>query len=125
MQCFALTWTMATVCYIGEKIIFFSTLFKFIVWNFIPKSDTMFSVPLNSYEMQVEKEYQRKGLGKFIMNALEKMARHYEMEKLILTVLSNNEDAIIFFKGLGFGADDTSPDAAENSGYQILSKLLL
>lgn len=82
-------------------------------------------ISLNSYEMQVEKEYQRKGLGKFIMNALEKMARHYEMEKLILTVLSNNESAITFFKALGFGVDDTSPDAAENSGYQILSKLLL
>lgn len=75
--------------------------------------------------MQVEKEYQRKGLGRFIMNALEKIARHNQMEKLILTVLSNNEDAITFFKSLGFGVDDTSPDAAENSGYEILSKLLL
>lgn len=75
--------------------------------------------------MQVEKEYQRLGLGRFIMNALEKMARHYQMEKLILTVLTNNEAAIIFFKGLGFGVDDTTPDASENCGYQILSKLLL
>lgn len=75
--------------------------------------------------MQVEKDYQRKGLGRFIMNALEKMARHNQMEKLILTVLTNNEAGIVFFKGLGFGVDDTSPDAAENSGYQILSKLLL
>lgn len=75
--------------------------------------------------MQVEKEYQRKGLGRFLMNALEKMARHYQMEKLILTVLNNNEAGIVFFKGLGLGVDDTSPDAAENSGYQILSKLLL
>lgn len=47
------------------------------------------------------------------------------MDKLILTVLTNNESGITFFKGLGFGVDDTSPDAAENSGYQILSKLLL
>lgn len=75
--------------------------------------------------MQVEKEYQRKGLGRFLMNALEKMARHFQMEKLILTVLTNNEAGITFFKSLGFGTDDTSPDANENSGYQILSKLLL
>lgn len=75
--------------------------------------------------MQVEKEYQRKGLGRFIMNALEKMARHYQMEKLILTVLTNNEDGITFFKSIGFGVDDNTPDAAENCGYQILSKLLL
>lgn len=75
--------------------------------------------------MQVEQEYRRKGLGRFIMSALEKMARHYQMEKLILTVLTNNEAAIAFFKGIGFGLDETSPDAAENCGYQILSKLLL
>lgn len=75
--------------------------------------------------MQVAQEYQRKGLGRFIMSALEKMAKHYQMEKLILTVLNNNEAGITFFKGLGFSADDTSPDAAENCGYQILSKSLL
>lgn len=79
----------------------------------------------SSYELQVEKEYQRKGLGRFLMNALEKMARYYQMEKLILTVLTNNEDGITFFKDLGFGIDDTTPDASENSGYQIMSKLLL
>lgn len=75
--------------------------------------------------MQVEQKYQRKGLGRFIMSALEKMARHYQMEKLILTVLNNNEAGITFFKGLGFGLDDSSPDVAENCGYQILSKSLL
>lgn len=75
--------------------------------------------------MQVAQEYQRKGLGKFIMNALEKMARHYQMEKLILTVLINNDAAITFFKGLGYGLDDTSPDDANECGYQILSKSLL
>lgn len=74
--------------------------------------------------MQVEQKYQRKGLGRFIMNALEKMARHYQMEKLILTVLTNNEAGITFFKGIGFGVDDTTPDTNENTGYQILSKLL-
>lgn len=75
--------------------------------------------------MQIEKEYQRKGLGRFMMTALEKMAQLYEMEKLILTVLTNNEDGITFFKSLGFSKDDSSPDAAENSGYEILSKSLV
>lgn len=74
--------------------------------------------------MQIEKEYQRKGLGKFMMTALERMAKMYEMEKLILTVLSNNSDGITFFKSLGFSRDDSSPDASENTGYDILSKLL-
>lgn len=78
-----------------------------------------------SYEMQVEQEYQRKGLGRFIMHALEKIARHHEMEKLILTVLTNNENGLVFFNGLGFTTDDTSPDAKEATGYAILSKSLL
>lgn len=74
--------------------------------------------------MQVEPDYQRKGLGRFIMLALEKIARHYDMEKLILTVLTNNENGLTFFKGLGFAADDTTPEAKEATGYAILSKLL-
>lgn len=75
--------------------------------------------------MQVEPEYQRKGLGRFIMVALEKMGRHYDMDKLILTVLTNNENGLAFFKGLGLSTDDTSPDAKEATGYAILSKSLI
>lgn len=78
-----------------------------------------------SYEMQVVKEYQRKGLGKFIMTILDKMAKHYEMEKLVLTVLANNDAGTTFFKSIGYSLDDTSPETNENSGYQILSKSLL
>lgn len=74
--------------------------------------------------MQVVKEYQRKGLGKFIMTILEKMAKQYEMEKLVLTVLTNNAAGITFFKSLGFSVDDTSPEISENLGYQIMSKSL-
>lgn len=74
--------------------------------------------------MQVEKEYQRKGVGKCFMTALEKMARHYGMERLKLTVLTNNENGLAFFKGLGFVIDDCSPSLRENTGYQIMSKLL-
>lgn len=74
--------------------------------------------------MQVAQEYQRKGLGKFMMTILEKIAQHHEMEKLILTVLSNNEAGQTFFKSIGFGVDDTSPAINENCGYQIFSKSL-
>lgn len=76
-----------------------------------------------SYELQIEKDYQRKGLGRFMLNALEKMTKYYEMEKLILTVLSNNQNARDFFTSMGFKTDDSSPDREENTGYEILSKL--
>lgn len=75
--------------------------------------------------MQVEKEYQRKGLGRFLMTALERLARYYNMEKLVLTVLSNNENGMNFFRSLGFAPDDTTPDKNENTGYEIMSKILL
>lgn len=73
-----------------------------------------------SYELQIEKDYQRKGLGRFFISALERMAKHYNMEKLILTVLSNNEDGIKFFNDMGFTTDDTSPSPPTD--YAILSK---
>lgn len=75
--------------------------------------------------MQIEKEFQRKGLGRFMMSALERMAKYYEMEKIILTVLTNNDSGIEFFKNLGYTVDDTSPDKSENAGYEILSKSML
>lgn len=45
------------------------------------------------------------------------------MEKLILTVLTNNDYGLTFFRSLGYFEDDTSPDAREGTGYVIYSKL--
>lgn len=75
-----------------------------------------------SYELQIEKDYQRKGIGRFLLNALERMAKHYQMEKLILTVLCNNQNALDFFTRMGFQPDDTSPTKTEAMSYEILSK---
>ncbi|XP_053693825.1 N-alpha-acetyltransferase 40 [Sabethes cyaneus] len=80
---------------------------------------------LYCYEMQVDSEFQRKGLGGFMMCALEKMAQHYGMERLVLTVLKNNEDGIRFYKKLGYDIDETSPDKSENAAYEIFSKSML
>lgn len=77
------------------------------------------------YEMQVDSEFQRKGLGAFMMQALEKMARHYGMERLVLTVLQNNEDGMRFYKTLGYDVDETSPDKSDNCAYVIMSKSML
>lgn len=76
----------------------------------------------HSYELQIEETYQRKGLGRFMIGAMEKLAKHYEMEKLILTVLANNQNAIDFFGRMGFVKDDTSPSENESTGYHIMSK---
>lgn len=75
--------------------------------------------------MQVTAAYQRKGLGKFMMQILEDCARHWHLEKLMLTVLNNNEQSISFYKQLGYGKDEISPDVLEEADYQIFSKSLL
>ncbi|XP_055607656.1 N-alpha-acetyltransferase 40 [Uranotaenia lowii] len=80
---------------------------------------------LYCYEMQVESEFQRKGLGKFMMLALEKMAKRFGMERLVLTVLKNNDDGMRFYKNLGYDIDEMSPDKADNEAYEILSKLMI
>ncbi|KAH8355880.1 N-alpha-acetyltransferase 40 [Drosophila serrata] len=80
---------------------------------------------LYCYEMQVAAPYQRKGLGKFMMQILEDCARHWHLEKLMLTVLNNNEQSISFYKQLGYGKDEISPDVLEEADYQIFSKSLL
>lgn len=77
------------------------------------------------YEMQVDSDYQRKGLGAFMLQALETMARHYGMERLVLTVLKNNEDGMRFYKKLGYDIDETSPDKADKEAYEIMSKSML
>ncbi|CAD6992766.1 unnamed protein product [Ceratitis capitata] len=80
---------------------------------------------LYCYEMQIEADHQRQGLGKFIMNALEQCARHWHMDKVVLTVLKNNDNALAFFKTIGFSLDETSPDILEKAEYEILSKNLI
>ncbi|XP_055907721.1 N-alpha-acetyltransferase 40 [Eupeodes corollae] len=77
---------------------------------------------LYCYEMQIEKSFQRQGLGKFMMTALENCAKHWEMEKVVLTVLKNNPIAAEFFRKIGFVLDETSPDILEKAEYEILSK---
>lgn len=75
--------------------------------------------------MQVDESSQRKGLGGFMMNALEDMAKYWGMEKIVLTILKNNDDAIKFYNRLGYAVDVSSPDDEENAAYRILSKTLI
>lgn len=54
-----------------------------------------------SYELQLEPEIRRKGLGRFMMSALESMAYQNQMMKIVLTVFKRNLSAIQFFYTLG------------------------
>ncbi|XP_067616625.1 N-alpha-acetyltransferase 40 [Eurosta solidaginis] len=77
---------------------------------------------LYCYEMQIEVDFQRQGIGKFMMQALEQCSKHWHMDKVLLTVLKNNPKGIAFFKAIGYSLDETSPDILENKEYEIYSK---
>jgi len=73
-----------------------------------------------SYELQIDEKYQNKGLGEHLMKCLEKLAKLWQMERVVLTVLTNNDGALRFYKRLGYTVDETSPD--DEPSYQIFSK---
>jgi len=54
-----------------------------------------------SYELQLEPSIRRKGLGRFMMSALESIAYQNQMLKVVLTVFKHNPSAIQFFYALG------------------------
>jgi len=79
------------------------------------------------YEIQLEKQIRRKGLGRFLVTALTLMAKKYEMDRVVCTVFQHNHDSMKFFKETcRFEVDATSPDAMvdldEPVCYQILCK---
>ncbi|XP_013406663.1 N-alpha-acetyltransferase 40 [Lingula anatina] len=81
---------------------------------------------LYCYEIHLNKEVRRKGLGKFMMQILELMAFKTQMKKVMMTVLKMNEGGQNFFvKTLKYAKDEISPDDTlfeEPFAYDILSK---
>nr|CAG4645303.1 EOG090X0MNC [Leptodora kindtii] len=79
---------------------------------------------LYCYELQLEVECRRSGLGRFMLQVLELMAFRANLEKVVLTVFMQNTAARSFFRSCGYSLDDTSPAVTGDSAfdYQILSK---
>eukprot|EP00803_Ostreobium_quekettii_P004259 evm.model.scf_468.12 EVM.evm.TU.scf_468.12 scf_468:71324-72010(+) len=79
------------------------------------------------YELQVEKSVQRLGVGKFVMQLMELMARRNKMDAIMLTVLNQNTAGAQLYQKLGYVVDESSPSIAcpwEECGYEILRKSL-
>ena len=77
------------------------------------------------YEIQIDSTYQRKGLGRFMMQVLEMLAFKADMRKIMLTVFKHNPEAENFFKKtMKYEIDETCPidDVVEQYDYEILSK---
>ncbi|OHS94464.1 N-alpha-acetyltransferase 40 [Tritrichomonas foetus] len=82
------------------------------------------------YELQVEDKYQRKGLGRFLMQAAEFIALKRKMESVMLTVFIDNAASRAFYKGMNYHLHPSTPfladpEAATEYNYEILTKSLV
>lgn len=55
------------------------------------------------------------------MKCLERLAKVWDMERVVLTLLTNNPGAKTFYARHGYSKDDTSPD--DEPAYEIVSKV--
>ncbi|KAF9355635.1 N-alpha-acetyltransferase 40 [Mortierella sp. AD094] len=83
------------------------------------------------FEIQVTCDYQRRGIGEYLINLLETIGEATNMEKVMLTVFKANKDAIKFYlERLQYSYDEISPSVCLTRGrasrfdYEILSKPL-
>ncbi len=69
------------------------------------EKDTREFVPLilgKVEDIYVEKHFQNKGVGTLLMNEIQKFFKENGCNKITLTVLSNNQHAIEYYRKLGF-----------------------
>ncbi len=80
------------------------------------------------YELQLEPEAQRKGLGRRIMQVLELIAGKNNMKWVMLTVFTANEPGMSFYtEKMKYVVDEISPSRSEvmkTHAYEILSKCI-
>ena len=78
------------------------------------------------YEIQVESSIQGRGVGKFLMQLVEFVARRSGLARVMLTSFTENTGANALYTKLGYVEDDDSPGKVdpegESVGYEILTK---
>ncbi|VDP13870.1 unnamed protein product [Soboliphyme baturini] len=78
---------------------------------------------LYCYEIQVCRCWQRRGIGRMLMEVLLRMATHCHVTKVVSTVFKSNIQSRQFFRSMNFAVDSTSPES-EDVDYIILSRNL-
>lgn len=101
---------------------FDSKLFAFCHFRFEHGSDES-EACVYCYEIQVADEYQRRGIGKYLMNILPLLAIRFKIYKVMLTVFKHNKIAMDFYMNtLKFRIDKSSPSKFDiEADYEILS----
>jgi len=113
------------------------TIDGFLMWRFdfeeCPSVEAGETEVAYCYEIQLKPSTRGKGLGKVLMETLERIGASWGMKKVMLTVQLENERALSFYRSLNFLPDEISPsqtDPEEEGGepaaadYEILSKPL-
>jgi GNAT superfamily N-acetyltransferase len=81
------------------------------------------------FEFQIEPEYQRKGLGKFLLQATEFIALKRGIENVMLTVFRINTPGMTFYTANHYKIHEMSPGVRDPSNpeydYEILYKSLV
>lgn len=80
---------------------------------------------LYCYEIQVDKEYQSKGIGTALLSILQLLAKRALMDKIVVKVFGSNDGSLSFFYKLGFSSDGPCSDPEQDQDFLILSKSLL
>uniref|UniRef100_A0A1I8ALX9 N-alpha-acetyltransferase 40 n=1 Tax=Steinernema glaseri TaxID=37863 RepID=A0A1I8ALX9_9BILA len=75
------------------------------------------------YELQLEPEYQKQGVGTIILGILEKLSSRAGLTKVMATVFAFNGNSLSFFHKNGYTDDATSPTVEDDMDYLILSKV--
>lgn len=108
--------------YLAERLI------AFVMFRFEHEDD---EDVLYCYDIQISLMHRRVGLGKRLIQLLEVVGKDMGMDKIMLTVLKENRNAVDFYASIGFAIDKSSP--VENThclfqvnalDYMILSKIL-
>jgi GNAT superfamily N-acetyltransferase len=74
------------------------------------------------YEIQICKDWQSRGLGKYLMTVLHDIGARFKMYKVMLTCFKHNESTLSFYAKLGYTPDIMSPSrSGQDVDYEILS----
>ncbi|KAK7557835.1 acyl-CoA N-acyltransferase [Phyllosticta citricarpa] len=83
------------------------------------------------YEIHLGDSHRGCGLGRHLMNTVERCAKEGMVDKVMLTCFRKNSTALAFYTKLGFGEDEFSPTPKRLRGgkikypsYMIMSKSL-
>ena len=83
------------------------------------------------YEVHLADELRGIGLGRYLVQLVQRVGKEAGMEKIMLTVFRANQKAVSFYEKLGLTVDDFSPESrrlrngrVKEPDYVILSKAL-